>query len=67
MIADKLSSHKSPRVQHILKAQGNWLLFLLPNSPDLNPIEMASSELKAHLRRLKARTFDALFQSAAQT
>ncbi len=26
-----------------------------------------SSKLKAHLRRFKARTFDALFQSVAQT
>lgn len=28
---------------------------------------MAYSKLKAHLRRLKARNFDALFQSVAQT
>ena len=43
------------------------MLFLPPYSPDLNPIEMAYSKLKAHLRRLKARTFGALFQSVAQT
>lgn len=66
VIADNLSSHKSPKAQDILKAQGNWLLFLPPYSPDLNPIEMAYSKLKAHLRRLRARTFDALFQSVAQ-
>ena len=67
VIADNLSSHKSARAQNCLKAQGNWMLFLPPYSPDLNPIEMAYSKLKAHLRRLKARTFDALFQSVAQT
>ena len=67
VIADNLASHKSAQAQDILKAQGNWLLFLPPYSPDLNPIEMAYSKLKAHLRRLKARTFDALFQSVAQT
>ena len=66
VIADNLSSHKSARAQAHLKVQGNWLLFLPPYSPDLNPIEMAYSKLKAHLRRLKARTFDALFQSVAQ-
>lgn len=66
VIADNLSSHKSAHAQNMLKAQGNWLLFLPPYSPDLNPIEMAYSKLKAHLRRLKARTFDALFQSIAQ-
>ena len=67
VIADNLSSHKSAYAQEVLKSQGNWLLFLPPYSPDLNPIEMAYSKLKAHLRRLKARTFDALFQAVAQT
>ena len=65
--ADNLSSRKSSYAQDDLKAQGNRLLFLPPYSPDLNPIEMAYAKIKAHLRRLKARTFDALFQSVAQT
>ncbi len=43
------------------------MLFLPPYSPDLNPIEMAYSKLKAHLRRFKARTFDTLFQSVGNT
>lgn len=67
VIADNLSSYKSAKAQACLKAQGNWLLFLPPYRPDLNPIEMAYAKLKAHLRRLKARTFEALFQSVAQT
>jgi transposase len=67
VIADNLSSHRSARAQACLKAQGNWMLFLPPYSPDLNPIEMAYAKLKAHLRRAKARTFEALFQSVAQT
>ena len=66
VIADNLSSHKSAKAQEILEAQGNWLLFLPPYSPDLNPIEMAFAKLKAHLRRLKARTFDTLMNSAGQ-
>lgn len=66
MIADNLSSHKSAKAQDNLRVQGSWLPFLPPYSPDLNPIEMALSKLKAHLRRLKARTFEALFQSVAQ-
>jgi len=32
-------------------------------SPDLNPIEMAFSTLKAHLCRIGARTYDALIQA----
>ncbi|MEM9048832.1 MAG: transposase, partial [Pseudomonadota bacterium] len=67
VIADNLSSHKSAYAQDVLKAQGSWPLFLPPYSRDLNPIEMAYAKLKAHLRRLKARTFDTLFQSIAQT
>ena len=31
------------------------------SSPDLDPIEMAFSKLKAHLRRLGAKTLDTLF------
>ena len=63
VILDNLSAHKSPTSQALLKAQGNWLLFLPPYSPDLNPIEMAFSKLKAHLRRLKARTLDDLWRA----
>lgn len=48
-------------------AQGSRLLFLLPCSPDLNPIEMVCSKLKARLRKFKARTFDTPVQSIAQT
>ena len=46
VIADNLSSHKSVVTQALLKAQGNWLLFLPPYSPDRNPIKMAFSNLK---------------------
>ena len=41
-------------------APGSW--FLPPYSPDLNPIEMAFSKLKAHMRAAQARTYDALLE-----
>ena len=63
VIADNLSSV----AQALLKAQGSWLLFLPPYSPDRNPIKMAFSKLKAHLRCMKAHTFDTLFASIAET
>jgi transposase len=47
VILDNLSSHKSPRAAELLKSVGAWFLFLPPYSPDLNPIEMAFSKLKA--------------------
>ena len=38
-----------------------------PYSPDLNPIEMAFSKLKAHLRRIGARTFTDMFDALAES
>ena len=61
VIADTLSSHKSPRAQALLRAQGNNLIFLPPYSPDLNPIEMAFSKLKTLIRKAAARPCQALW------
>ena len=63
VILDNLSTHKSPKAAEVLKAVGGWMLFLPAYSPDLNPIEMAFSKLKAHLRRIGARSYDALIQA----
>ena len=63
VILDNLSSHKSEKAKAVLKERGAWFLFLPPYSPDLNPIEMAFAKLKAHLRRIGARTIDALWQA----
>lgn len=60
VILDNLSTHKSPRATEALKEAKSWFLFLPPYSPDLNPIEQAFSKLKAHLRRIGARTYDDL-------
>ena len=57
VILDNLSTHGNARAAAALRARGCWFLFLPPYSPDLNPIEMAFSKLKAHLRRIGARTF----------
>ncbi|MDH7975951.1 IS630 family transposase [Sphingomonas sp. AR_OL41] len=63
VILDNLSSHKSELAKAILKERGAWFVFLPPYSPDLNPIEMAFAKLKAHLRRIKARTIDDLWRA----
>jgi transposase len=63
VILDNLASHKSPKAEAILKRRGAWFLFLPPYSPHLNPIEMAFAKLKAHLRRIGARTIDALWRA----
>ena len=56
IILDNLSSHKSARAAEVLRDVGAWFLFLPPYSPDLNPIEMAFSKLKALIRKAAART-----------
>ena len=63
VILDNLSTHKSPRAAQTLRDCGCWFLFLPPYSPDLNPIELAFAKLKAHLRRIGARTYDALIEA----
>jgi hypothetical protein len=60
VIADNLSVHDSAVAKAILRRRGAWMLFLPQYSPDLNPIEMAFSKLKSHLRKAAARTFEAL-------
>jgi transposase len=61
VILDNLSSHKSLKARLCIKARGGTFLFLPPYSPDLNPIEMAFSKLKAHLRGTSVRTIGSLW------
>ena len=63
VILDNLATHKSLKSANLLKRQKCWSLFLPAYSPDLNPIEMAFSKLKAHLRRIEARAYDQLIQA----
>ena len=63
VILDNLKVHKSAKAAAILRERGAWFLFLPKYSPDLNPIENAFSKLKAHLRRLGARTIEALWRA----
>ena len=67
VIADNLSSHKGPAITAAVERSGARLLYLPPYSPDLNPIELAFSKLKAHLRTAASRTFRALLKCLAST
>jgi transposase len=60
---DNLNVHKNSRATASLAARVAWFLFLLEYSPELNPIEMAFSKLKAHLRKAAERTIDALWRA----
>jgi transposase len=63
VILDNLATHRNKEAANALRDHGCWFLYLPPYSPDLNPIEMAFSKLKAHLRRMGARTFIELFDA----
>jgi len=60
VIMDNVAFHKSQKVEQLIKSRGAWVLFLPSYSPDLNPIELAFSKLKALLRKMAARSFDAI-------
>ena len=62
VIMDNLSSHKVAGVRKAIKAAGAFLLYLPPYSPDLNPIELAFSKLKALLRKAAARSVEDLWR-----
>jgi len=65
VICDNLSSHKVAGVREAIEARGAELLYLPAYSPDLNPIEMAFSKLKAILRQQAQRSFEGLLQATS--
>ena len=66
VVMDNLPAHKVAAASAAIKERGAWLLFLPPYSPDLNPIELAFSKLKAHMKRLAARTVEALWKGVGE-
>ena len=63
VICDNLATHYKHAAIAVLRDIGCWFLYLPPYSPDLNPIEIAFSKLKAYLRRIAASTFDQIFDA----
>lgn len=63
---DNLQVHKSARVKELIEDAGAEVLFLPPYSPDFSPIEEAFSKVKSILRRIGARTREALVQTTGQ-
>lgn len=67
VIMDNLSAHKVAGINEAIEATGATLLYLPPYSPDFSPIENCWSKLKAILRKVKARTRDALDDALKQS
>jgi transposase len=64
-VMDNLRPHKSPQVQAVLDGSGLPYRYLPSYSPDLSPIEPGWAKVKADLRRVAARTVEALQQALA--
>lgn len=66
VVMDNLAPHKAPAVAALIAAAGAALWYLPPYSPDLNPIELMWSKVKAILRTIKARTEKELHDAIAK-
>lgn len=58
-------AHNVSGLREAIEGTGAQLLYLPPDSPDFNPIEMTFSKLKAFLRKAAARTVEDLRQAIA--
>ena len=65
LVMDNLRPHKTPEVQAVLEGSGFPYRYLPSDSPDLSPIEPGWAKVKAYLRRVAARTVEALQQALA--
>jgi transposase len=64
VVVDNLSAHKGGRARELIEERGCELLYLPPySSPDFNPIEEAFSKIKGALRKVQARTRQALIEA----
>jgi transposase len=63
LVLDNLRAHKTAEVRELLDRSGFAYRYLPPYSPDLNPIEPAWAKVKAELRRVAARSAEALHRA----
>ena len=66
VVLDNLGAHKNEATLALISAVGAQTRFLPAYSPDLNPIELMWSKVKALLRAAEARTESTLLQAIAQ-
>ena len=60
LVLDNLGAHKTPAVRELLDRSGFAYRYLPSYSPDRNPIEPAWAKVESELRRVGARTAEAL-------
>ncbi len=62
VVMDNLGSHKSGKVRQLIRSAGARLLYLPPNSPDLNPIEQVFAKLRTLLRKAGEPSAEAVWR-----
>jgi transposase len=67
VVMDSLTAYKGDRIRELIESAGCRLVYLPPYSPDLNPIEEAFSKIKGILRKVEARTREALVEALGLT
>lgn len=65
VILDNLGAHKNEHTLGLIRHLGAEVRFLPAYSPDLNPIELMWSKVKALLRKAQARTHPDLLKAIA--
>ena len=63
VVLDGLGAHRTEKVRELVERGGADLVFLPSYSPDLNPIEEAFSKIKGIVRKVGARTREALVEA----
>ena len=66
VVMDNLGAHQPRRIRELIETRGAELVFVPSYSPELNPIEQAFSKIKNLLRKLGARTHEALLLEAME-
>jgi len=63
VVMDNLGAHRPGRIRELIEEKGAELVYLPSYSPDLDPIEEAFSKIKNILRKVGARTHEALVEA----
>lgn len=63
VVMDRLGAHRPQRIRGLIEERGCELVYLPSYSPDLNPIEEAFAKVKHILRKIAARTKEALIEA----
>jgi len=67
VVLDNLGAHRAVGVREAIESAGARILYLPPYHPELNPIELAWSKLKALLKAIGARDIQALAAALKHT